>query len=48
MTCIHYFHSLFSIASSSEKKAASEAVKQAGYEIFRRKQNTVHGIAASV
>ncbi|MET2849896.1 L-lactate dehydrogenase [Vibrio owensii] len=25
-----------------------EAVKQAGYEIFRRKQNTVHGIAASV
>ncbi|MGR5068382.1 lactate/malate family dehydrogenase [Vibrio alfacsensis] len=25
-----------------------EAVKQAGYEIFRRKHNTVHGIAASV
>lgn len=25
-----------------------EAVKQAGYEIFRRKNNTVHGIAASV
>ncbi|MGY5729882.1 lactate/malate family dehydrogenase [Vibrio chemaguriensis] len=28
--------------------ALLEAVKQAGYEIFRRKQNTVHGIAASV
>ncbi|CAM2984508.1 L-lactate dehydrogenase [Vibrio mytili] len=25
-----------------------ESVKQAGFEIFRRKQNTVHGIAASV
>lgn len=25
-----------------------ESVKQAGYEIFRRKQNTTHGIAASV
>ncbi|MCA0934501.1 L-lactate dehydrogenase [Vibrio alginolyticus] len=25
-----------------------ESVKQAGYEIFRRKHNTVHGIAASV
>ncbi len=25
-----------------------ESVKQAGYEIFKRKQNTVHGIAASV
>ncbi len=25
-----------------------EAVKQAGYEIFRRKHNTVHGISASV
>jgi L-lactate dehydrogenase len=25
-----------------------ESVKQAGYEIFKRKQNTTHGIAASV
>lgn len=25
-----------------------EAAKQAGYEIFRRKQNTTHGVAASV
>ncbi len=31
-----------------DAKELLESVKQAGYEIFRRKHNTVHGIAASV